>query len=158
MTLYEIDKRIIELLDPETGELLDYEAFEQLSMEREQKIESAALWIKEMAAEAAAIKHEETTLAERRKALERRTDSLKRYLALATGGEKFSTPRCVVSFRKTQRIVPSDGFVQWAMQNGRDDLLKYAEPTVSLTAVKAALAAGEDVPAKIEYSVSVGVK
>lgn len=157
MTLYEIDKRITELLDPETGELLDYEAFAELQMEREQKIESMALWAKEMAAEAAAIKHE-TMLAERRKALERRTDSLKRYLALATGGEKFSTPRCVVSFRKTQRVVPDDGFVGWAMKSGRDDLLKYAEPTVSLTAVKAALAAGEAIPAKIEYSVSVGVK
>lgn len=158
MTLYEIDRRITDLLDPETGELLDYEVFEQLSMERDQKIENLALWAKEMAAESAAIKHEETVLAERRKALERRTDSLKRYLAMATGGEKFSTPRCVVSFRKTQRVVPGDGFVQWAMENGRDDLLKYAEPTVSLTAVKAALAAGEAVPAKIEYSVSVGVK
>lgn len=158
MTLYEIDKRIIDLIDSETGELMDYEAFERLSMEREQKIENAALWIKEMAAEAAVIKHEETMLAERRKALERRTDSLKRYLALATGGEKFSTPRCVVSFRRTQRVVLNDGFVEWAMRSGRDDLLKYAEPTVSLTAVKAALAAGEAVPAKIEYSVSVGVR
>ena len=158
MTLYEIDKRILDLIDAETGELLDYEAFEQLSMERGQKIENAALWIKEMAAEAAVIKHEETMLAERRKALERRTDDLKRYLAMATGGEKFSTPRCVVSFRRTQRVIPGDGFVQWALENNRDDLLKYTEPTVSLAAVKAALAAGEAVPAKIEYGVSVGVK
>ena len=27
MTLYEIDKSISDLIDPETGEILDYEAF-----------------------------------------------------------------------------------------------------------------------------------
>ena len=43
MTIYEIDNRIAELVDPETGELLDYEAFAELQMEREAKIENMAL-------------------------------------------------------------------------------------------------------------------
>ena len=41
MNLYEIDKAILELVDEETGEIADWDAFEQLQMEREQKIENA---------------------------------------------------------------------------------------------------------------------
>lgn len=49
MTIYEIDARMAGLIDPETGELLDYEAFASLQMEREAKIENMALWYKDLA-------------------------------------------------------------------------------------------------------------
>ena len=62
MTIYEIDNRIAELVDPETGELLDYEAFAELAMEREAKIENMALWYKDLTAEAKAIREEERAL------------------------------------------------------------------------------------------------
>ena len=62
MTIYEIDSRIAELLDPDTGELLDYEAFAALQMEREAKIENMALWYKDLSAEAKAIRDEEKAL------------------------------------------------------------------------------------------------
>lgn len=100
MTIFEIDQRITELVDPDTGELLDLDAFLELQMEREQKIESMALWVKELSATAAAIKSEIDSLADRKRAAERRCESLKRYLAYILQGEKFSTPRCAVSFRK----------------------------------------------------------
>lgn len=158
MTIYDIDQRITELVDPETGELLDVEAFMELQMERKKKIEGMALWVKELAATASAIKAEIDTLTERKKAAERKAEALKRYLEYILQGEKFSTPRCSVTFRRSTKCVPSPNFVQWAQEHGRDDLLTYKEPTVSLTAVKEALKAGQDVPARMEESLNVGVK
>lgn len=158
MTLYEIDQKIMELIDPETGELLDVEAFDALQMERVEKIENVALWVKNLAAEAAAIKGEVETLTARKNAAERRVDRLKAYLAYALNGEKFSTPRCAVSFRRTKSCEPSAKFVEWAQTHNRDDLLTYKPPEPSKTAIKAALEAGQDVPAEMVEKLSVGVR
>lgn len=158
MTLYEIDQKITELVDPETGELLDVEAFDALQMERAEKIENVALWAKNLAAEAAAIKGEIESLTARKNAAERHVERLKAYLAYALNGDKFSTPRCAVSFRRTKSCVPSDGFVEWAQAHNRDDLLTYRRPEPSKTAIKSALEAGQDVPAKMVEKLSVGVK
>lgn len=40
MTLYEINEAMLALVDPETGELMDYEAFSALNMAREEKLEN----------------------------------------------------------------------------------------------------------------------
>ena len=69
MKLYEINAALEALVDPETGELMDYDAFEALQMARDDKIEGMALWYKDMVAEAKAIKEEADTLTARRKAL-----------------------------------------------------------------------------------------
>lgn len=42
-SLYEINQRILECVDPETGELIDPENLEALVMEKELKIENVAL-------------------------------------------------------------------------------------------------------------------
>ena len=77
MTLYEIDHAISEAferaIDPETGELINEEAWAQLEalqMDREQKLENVALWVKDLNAEAAAIREEEKNLAKRRQSAE----------------------------------------------------------------------------------------
>lgn len=46
MNLYEIDSKILECIDMETGELIDAEMLDKLSMERTEKIENVCLWIK----------------------------------------------------------------------------------------------------------------
>lgn len=161
MTIYDIDQRIMELVDPETGELLDLDAFEELQMEREQKIESMALWVKELSATAAAIKSEIDSLADRKRAADRRCESLKRYLAEILQGEKFSTPRCAVSFRKSTSVQVDDTekLVRWLEQNGYDDCVKYKEPEVSKAEVGKLLKSGMPVPfAHLENKQSVGVK
>lgn len=161
MTLYEIDQKMQNLVDPETGELMDYEAFAQLQMDREQKIENMALWVKDLSAEAKAIKEEEDNLKERRKAMENRAERLKAYLSIALGGEKFQTPRCAVTFRKTTAVQIDDQekLVRWLEQNGYDDCVKYKEPEVSKTELGKLLKAGTPVPfAYIKDGQSVGVK
>lgn len=161
MTIYEIDQRILELVDPETGELLDFDAFDELKMERDQKIEGMALWVKELAATASAIKAEIDTLTERKKAVERRCESLKRYLSYILQGEKFSTARCSVSFRKSTsvQVDDQDQLIRWLEQNGYDDCVKYKEPEVSKTEVGKLIKSGMNVPfAHLESKQSMGVK
>lgn len=102
MTLYEIDQRILDLLDPESGEIADYEEFEQLQMDREKKLENIGLWIKDLRAEAAAIKAEIASQQERMKAAERKAERLTGYLEMVLAGNKFSTPKLSVSWRKSQ--------------------------------------------------------
>ena len=80
MTLYEIDSAIMDCFDAETGELTNPEAFENLQVERSQKIENIACWIKDLTADAAAIREEEKALAERRKVMENKAANLKDYL------------------------------------------------------------------------------
>ena len=103
MKLYEIDAAIQKVLDeimvdPDTGEAkLDEEALAELQMEREKKLEGVALAIKNLSAEAAAIKAEEDNLAKRRKVLENKVDSMKGFLRTALNGEKLKTARVSVS-------------------------------------------------------------
>ena len=61
--LYEIDQEILDCVDLETGEILDTEKLDALQMEREAKLEGVALWVKDLKAEAAAVKEEADKLA-----------------------------------------------------------------------------------------------
>ena len=161
MTLYEIDQAMQSLIDPDTGELLDYEAFANLQMDRDAKLENMALWYKDMMADAKAIKEEADALNERRKALENRAERLKSYLSLALNGEKFQTARCSVTFRRTAsvQIDNQERVVRWLEENGFDSCIKYHDPEVNKTELGKLLKAGTPVPfAYIKTGQSVGVK
>ena len=101
--LYEIDNAILECIDAETGELIDYERFESLQMERNQKIENVACWIKNLQADALAFKAEKDAFAEREKSAKNKIESLKKWLLFALG-QKFSTTKCAVSFRRSEQV------------------------------------------------------
>ena len=108
MNLYEMNAEMQMLIDAfeyaeDTAEL--EEAVKQLQMERAEKIENIALWIKNLNAEAVAIKAEEKALAERRKANENKSASLKNYLATVLDGQKFSTSKVALSFRKSESVI-----------------------------------------------------
>ena len=151
MTLYEIDHAISEAfeqaIDPETGELIDVEAWawlEALQLVREQKLENVALWVKDLNAEAAAIKAEEDALKRRRQSTEKKADSLKGYLASALGGsEKFKTARVAISWRRSETAELLDGVDPVSLP------LEYQRVKVSVeadkTKLKEALKAGKTV-------------
>lgn len=103
-SLYEIDKSILECIDQETGELIDFERFESLQMERNQKIENVALWVKNLQSDALAYKAEKEAFAEREKAATKKAEQLKEWLAKVLEGQKFSTGKCAVSFRKSTKL------------------------------------------------------
>lgn len=162
MTLYEIDAGIQELLsetDPETGELItDYEALDALLMEREAKIENIVLFIKNLSSDARELKAEEAALAERRKKAEKKAERLREYVSHALGGERFQTPRCCVSFRKSTALELGEGFTEWAKEHA-DTLLRYKEPEPDKTAIKAALAGGAEIPdAKLVQNTTMTIK
>lgn len=133
MTLYEIDAAILDCIDTETGEVVDAEKLTALQMERDEKCEAVALWIKDLTAEAAALKAEKQAFEARQKAAEKKADSLRKWLQDALGGQKFQTTRCAVSFWKTERVEITDLL---ALDH---DYLKYAPPEPNKTAIKAAI-------------------
>lgn len=159
MTLYEIDSAIMECVNDETGEIVDFDRLDSLEMLREQKLEGVALAIKNLTAEAAAIKDEEQKLYDRRKALENRSDGLKRWLSDTLDG-RFETPRVSCRFRKSAKTVVDDNkFCAWAISHDRDDLLIYTPPKPDKKRIKAAIEAGESIPGvTIESSLSLSIK
>lgn len=103
-SLYEINQEIMACVDYETGELIDPERLENLYMERSQKIENIALWIKNLQSDALAFKSEKEAFEKREKAATTKAEQLKKYLAQALEGQKFSSERCAVSFRKSTKL------------------------------------------------------
>ena len=144
MTIYEIDQAIMECVDLETGEIIDTEKLDKLQMEKEKKLENVACWIKELKAEAEAIKAEKQILANRQKVAENKAESLKKYLAYALDGKKFSTAKCAVSFRNTERVeITQEGLE--ALMKEHYELLTYKAPEPNKTAIKQALKDGLNV-------------
>ena len=143
LTLYEIDQALLDLADPETGEISDFEELDRLQMSRERKLEGIACWIKDLEAEAKAIREEEQALKQRRESSEKKAESLRSYLARALNGEKFSCPRAAVSYRKSTAVEISDeaGFIQRA-EADHPEFLRYKKPEINREAVKKALKSG----------------
>lgn len=103
-SLYEINEAIMNTIDLETGEIVDFDKFEALQMERNEKLENIALWVKNLLSESEALKAEEKAFAERRKAAENKAESLKRYLDSALNGQKFNTTKVAISYRKSTAV------------------------------------------------------
>lgn len=145
MKLYEIEDAILECIDMETGEVIDIDRLNELQMEREAKIENVACWIKDLKAEAEAIKAEKMALAKRQQVAENKSESLKNWLAYALDGRKFKTARCAVSFMKTEAVEVTPEGLENLMRGGCDELLTYEQPKPNKTAIKAALKDGLNV-------------
>ena len=139
MKLYEIDEQILNCIDAETGEIIDADMLNALQMERDAKIEGVALWIKDLKAEAEALKAEKIAFEKRQKTCENRAESLKQWLAVALNGEKFKTTKCDVSFRTAKSVNVTDVF------SFDSKFLKFSDPTADKTAIKKAIEAGEQV-------------
>lgn len=138
MKLYEIDEALQACFDKETGELVNPEGFEALTEAREDKIESLCLWVKELTAEAQALRAEKQVFEARQRAAERKAKSLKDYIAHILNGQKFKTTKCAVTFRATSSV-------------NITDLLSIPAEFVEMDikpdkmAIKKALAAGQEV-------------
>lgn len=169
MTLYDIDAQIAALdgaaeddmlIDEETGELVSVaQALDALRMEREAKLENVACWVKNLSAEADAIREEENRLVKRRKAAETKAANLKAWLLAAMTREdgttdKLKTGRVMVSVKKNPPSTVVD-----------DALLPSTYKVAKITyqankeLIKRELLAGGEVPgAHLEYGRSVVIK
>ena len=160
MTLYELNDAFTALLadieagrvdpaeevtDAERGDTITLaEALDRLALDRDTKAEGIGLWVKDLTAEAAAIKAEEAALAKRRKVAERRAESLKRYLADCLAGAKFKTARVSISFRHSTAVEIAEDAAKRYEANA-DARYCTAKWSVSKTLVKDALERGESV-------------
>lgn len=92
-TLYEINNEILNCVDLETGEIVDMEKLEALQLAFDEKVEGIACWVKNLLADAKAIKEEKDALAARQKNCENKAASLKEYLSSALGGRSLRLQR-----------------------------------------------------------------
>lgn len=129
------------VVDTEDGEIFDLQQFEALQMERGQKIEGMCCYIKNKLAEAQAIDAEIDTLSYRSGAIKKEVDRCKGYLAGALYGEKFETPRCKITWRKSE-------ICNVLSMEAIPDEYKRTKVTVDAdkTAIKKAIKAGAEVP------------
>ena len=74
--LYDIDAAILACVDQETGEIFDPAQLDALQMERAQKLEGVALWVKDLKAEAEAVKAEADKLNARKKAIDNKVEKV----------------------------------------------------------------------------------
>lgn len=139
MNLYEINEKILDCVDQETGEIIDLEQLDKLQVEREEKIENIGCWIKNLLSDAEQLKTEADKLTARKKAAENKAESLKHFLQGYLAGEKFKTPKLVISYRKSKSVDVQD----WKLLT--EDYLIYKEPTPNKTAIKKALEAGKEI-------------
>ena len=147
--LYEIDQAILDCVDLETGEILDAEKLDALQMEREQKLEGVALWIKDLKAEAEAVKAEADKLTARKKAVENKIDGLKQWLLYALQGEKLKTPRCNVYQTHNQKLnVPDEpGLISFLQTlEEPEKFLRFKDPELKKDDIKKALKEGTIIP------------
>lgn len=148
--LYEINQDLEALLsnvDEETGEvIIDPEALDALLLEREQKLEGIALAIKNITAEAAAIKAEEDALKERRERLTRKKDGLTAYLQTALDGAKFETPKVAVSWRKSKSVEIDEAVF---FKDPASMFLRYEKPKPDKKAITDVLKNGGIVPGAV---------
>jgi len=150
MKLYEIASDYYRLLSAiEEGEIPEEaiaDTLEAVGGELSEKADNIACMIKNLNAEADAIKAEEAKLAERRKQKEKTVKSMKEYLAnnlLLAGMRSLETARNKISFRSSSAVKIDDeaAFIAWAKENDAT-LLDVKEPTISLSAVKKSISEG----------------
>lgn len=158
MNLYERDNKIANLIDKgyderfvsDEGEF-DEEGFLQcvadLQAEQNEKLENIACWVKDLLADAKALRDEEKSLAARRQAKEKKAASLKHYLQDFMEYKEmdgFETTKCRISFRKSTKldVTDNDKVKAWAEQH---DLLRYKEPELMKTEITKLLKDGEEI-------------
>lgn len=153
-SLYEIDQEIMSCVDMDTGEIVDMDKLSELQIEREQKLESVALWIKNLKAEEAALKAEKDAFAEREKQTKAKREKLSEWLTGALNGEKMSTNKVVISFRKSESVKITD--IEAIPMNYIVETITESPDKV---AIKAALKNGLDVPGcELELKNNISIK
>lgn len=145
MNLYEINQEIMNCVDEETGEIIDVEKLAELELERDTKIENIGLWYKNLISDVVALKSEIEVLIERKKKAESKSEQLKILLDNILDGRKFETSKVSMCYRKSKAVDIDDGFVNWAIENNRNDLLRYKEPEPNKMVIKEAILSNGDI-------------
>ena len=151
-TLYEINEQIAGLVDPETGEIADFEAFEKLNLDLDTKIKNIALWIVNLRSDAEQLEEQEKKFRDRKTAAKNKAESLKNLLDSFLSGEKRSYPEVVISYRKSEQVTVDD-------DAKLDDRFLRIKTEIDKTALKDALKHGESIEgARLEVKNNIQIK
>jgi thioesterase domain-containing protein len=155
MTLYEINTKYLALLDAIANDEIPEEAIadtlEAVQAEFNDKAEAIGLYIKNLSAEAEAIKAEVDALLERLRAKNNKVESLKNYLLSAmqaSGKAKIETARIRLSVANNPPSVDIEDeglFADWAKEN-KPELLIPQPPKISRQDIKNLLNSGTSIP------------
>jgi chaperonin cofactor prefoldin len=148
MNLFEINEKILncfrisddEVVDEETGEVLDSKYLDNLELQFDEKVENIAKWIKNLDSDAKQLKEQKMIFAARQKAAENKRDSLKKYLDSVLQGnawDKSSDKSVKISYRSSQKVEIT-GDVP------KEYLIKQ-EPKIDVAGIKEALKTGKKV-------------
>lgn len=150
MKLYEIASAMDAVInggfifDDETGEVIfDSGNLDELEDALDAKLEACGVVVKNIVAEAEAIKAEEKRLAERRRIKEAEADRLKEYVLYwmeKSGAKKIDTARVALSTRKSSVVDVTD-----EAKVPREFFKVKTMASVDKAAVKKAIKAGEEV-------------
>ena len=169
MTLYQLNAEFEELynllcdLPDDDEEALEayYTTLEGIQGEIDQKMENIACFVKQLNADAAALKAERDTIDARLKAKQHKADRLKAMLqdALVNAGlKRLEMPKAKISLRQNPpSVIITDLGAVAASAYIKPRVIKEAD--VDKTAIKAAIQSGEDVPgAELESKTSITIK
>lgn len=137
MNLFEIDRRILNGFDDETGEIFDEAAIDALNMTKNEKIDNIGCFIKNLNAEIAALKEEENAFRKRRQSKEHQVEGLKKYLTAVLNGKTFETTRTRISFKASHAVEVPD-ITQLDIR-----YCVYGDPKPDKTAIKKDILAGK---------------
>ena len=151
-SLYEINEKLAmyEMEFDDDGVWINEDELAELQMAKEEKRENIALYIKNIEAEANAVKAEKQVFDDRYKRLMNKASKLRDYLTADLNGEPFKTSKVAITFRKSEsvNIINEDAVPERFLDISvvrkpiKSDIKKY---------LKEAEAKGEDVPwAQIE--------
>lgn len=128
------------------------DTLESLEGEFNAKADNIASFIKSLEYDASSLEQESKNLSERAKSKKAKAQNLRQYLFRQmrdTGIERIDTPRNLLSIRKNPPkvvVAQEQEFIRWAQKSGRDDLLKFAEPSISKKEIAAQLKLGHELP------------
>ena len=128
-----------------------FDTLECVEAEFTDKAENVAAYVKVLSSEAKMLEAEEKALKARREQKVKQAESLKAYLMNSMQRvnlnkiEGVMAKISITKGRESTEITDPKAFVEWAKVND-DSLLKYKDPDISKTAVKAAIEAGREIP------------
>lgn len=118
----------------------------------EDKAVNIAIYIKNLRSDAEQLKAEKLKLEKRQSAKNKLADRLEKYLFDSMQKVKrtqIDRPQAKIRLKQNPEstvIENEQEFIKWAECNDRDDLLKYEQPSVKKTVVKALLKKKEEIP------------
>ena len=107
-TLFEINNKILDCIDMETGEIIAPEKLENLQMDRHEKLRNIAFVALNAAADAKAYEEQKKKFAAREKVAKATVAWAKETLARELAGQKMKEAEFSISYRKSEAVEVAD--------------------------------------------------